>query len=105
MTKKKNKFDLGSLIHDGALKDGQTLVFVSDPSKKCRIEKQPNGEYKVKTVAKEPKTCTIHQFSVECLGMEPPDHASKWFRTEDSEGKKILYDLWHAGEDDYAQAA
>jgi hypothetical protein len=97
VSKKKNKFDLGHLVHDGALKDGQTLYFVSDAKKTCKIAKQPNGEYKV-VVGTE--TMTIHAFAQKCLGMDPPDHASKWFRTE---GGKTLYDLWHAN--DYVEAA
>jgi hypothetical protein len=97
VSKKKNKFDLGHLVHEGSLKDGQVLFFVSDPKKTCKIAKQPNGEYKV-IVDKE--TITIHAFAQKCLGMDPPDHASKWFRTE---GGTTLYDLWHAN--DYAEAA
>ncbi len=97
MSKKKNKFDLTHLVHDGTLKDGQTLLFVSDPSKTCRITKQPNNEYKV-LVGKE--TTTLHAFAVKCLGQEPPDHAAKWFRTE---GGKTVFELWHAA--DYAEAA
>jgi hypothetical protein len=97
MSKKKNKFDLGHLVHDGWLKDGQTLLFVSDPSKTCVVTRQPNGEYKV-TVARE--VMTLHAFAQKCLGQEPPDHASKWFRTEKGE---TLFDLWH--QDDYAEAA
>jgi hypothetical protein len=98
MSKKKNKFDLTHMVHDGTLKDGQNLFFVSDPKKSCKISKQPNGEYKV-IVNKE--VMTIHAFAQKCLGMDPPDHASRWFRTE---GGKTLYELWQA-EDDYAQAA
>lgn len=98
MSKKKNKFDLTSLVHDGLLKEGQTLYFVSDPAKTCVITKQPNHDFKV-VVGKE--TLTIHTFAQRCLGMDPPDHAAKWFRTADN---KILFDLWHAA-DDYADAA
>jgi len=97
MSKKKNKFDLTHLVHAGSLKDGQTLFFVSDPKKTCAIAKQPNGEYKV-VDGKE--TLTVHAFAQKCLGQEPPDHASKWLRTENG---KTLYDIWH--QDDYADAA
>jgi hypothetical protein len=97
MSKKKNKFDLTQLVHQGDLKDGQTLLYVSDPKKTCKVTKQPNNEYKV-TVGAE--TMTLHAFAQKCLGQEPPDHASKWVRTE---GGKTLYDLWHA--EDYAEAA
>ena len=98
MSKKKNKFDLTHLVHEGYLKDGQQLFFVSDPKKSCKVAKQPNGEYKV-IVGKE--TLTVHAFAQQCLGQDPPDHASKWFRREDG---KTLYELWHA-EEDYAAAA
>jgi hypothetical protein len=97
VSKKKNKFDLTHLVHDGSLKDGQTLFFVSDPAKKCTIVRQINGEYKVST-GKE--TLTVHAFVERCLGQEPPVHASKWLKTE---AGKVLYDIWHA--DDYAAAA
>ena len=94
---KKHKFDLTWLVHHGYPKDSQELFFVSDPSKSCKVAKQPNGEFKV-IVGKE--TMTVHAFSQKCLGMDPPDHASKWFRT--AEGK-TLYELWHA--EDYVEAA
>lgn len=98
MSKKKSKFDLTHLVHDGTLKDGQKLVYVSDPSKSCKIAKQPNGEYKV-TVG--PETMTIHAFAQHCLGQDPPDHATKWLRTEQG---TILYDLWHSTQE-YDSAA
>jgi hypothetical protein len=97
VSKKKNKFDLTYLVHQGDLKDGQTLYYVSDPKQACKITKQPNNEYKVQVGA---ETMTVHAFAQKCLGQEPPDHASKWVRTE---GGKTLYDLWHA--EDYAEAA
>ena len=98
MSKKKNKFDLTHLVHANHIKDGEKLFFVSDPSKTCQVAKQPNGEYKVKVGA---ETTTIHAFAQKCLGQEPPDHASKWFRTA---GGKTLFDIWHA-EQDEADAA
>jgi hypothetical protein len=98
VSKKKHKFDLTHIVHQGLLKDGQTLFFVSDPKKACKIAKQPNGEFKV-TVG--PETMTIHAFAQKCLGTEPPDHASKWLRTEQG---KTLYELWHA-EEEYQEAA
>jgi hypothetical protein len=97
VSKKKHKFDLTHLVHEGTLKDGQVLHFVSDANKTCKVAKQPNGEFKV-TVGAE--TTTLHAYAQKLLGMDPPDHASKWFRTSDG---KTLYDLWHA--DDYADAA
>jgi hypothetical protein len=97
VSKKKHKFDLTHLVHQGSLKDGQTLYFVSDSTKTCVVTKQPNHEYKV-VVGKE--TTTLHAFAQKLLGMEPPDHAAKWFRTQDN---KTLFDIWHA--DDYADAA
>jgi hypothetical protein len=98
MSKKKNKFDLNQLIHDGALKEGQTLFFVSDPAKTGKIVRQATGEFKIQVGA---ETITVHAFAQKCLGQEPPDHAAKWFRTE---AGKTLFDLWHQ-EDDYANAA
>lgn len=97
MSKKKNKFDLTYLVHQGYVKEGESLFFVSDPSKTCKITKQPNGEYKVEA---NKETLTIHAFAQKCLGQEPPDHASKWLRTQKG---TTLYDLWHA--EDYAEAA
>ena len=97
MSKKKNKFDLSHLVHDGVLKEGQTLVFVSDPTKNCKITKHPSGEYKV-MVGKE--MTTIHAFAQKCLGQDPPDHAAKWFRTESGH---TVFDLWH--QHDQSEAA
>ncbi|MGE0616502.1 MAG: hypothetical protein AB7P04_12780 [Bacteriovoracia bacterium] len=98
MSKKSKKFDLTALVHNEQLTEGQKLVFVSDPSKWCKVAKQPNHEFKVTDSQGVVKT--VHQFAMECLGQEPPDHAAKWLRTESG---KTLYDLWHA--DDYAEAA
>lgn len=102
MSKKKNKFDLTALVHDGSIKDGETVAFVSDPTKTAKVTKQPNGEYKLavgngKTV----ETLTVHAFAQRCLGQDPPDHATKWLKTTTG---KTLYEIWHADED-YAQAA
>ncbi len=99
MSKKRNKFDLTHLVHQGSLSDGQVLHFVSDPSKTCRISKQPNGEFKV--IVGKDTVMTIHAFAQQCLGQDPPDHASKWFRTQ---AGRTLFELWHS-EDDYAEAA
>lgn len=95
---KKKKFDLTYLVHQKYLNDGQVLYFVSDPSKTCTISKQPNGEFKVKSTG---ETTTIHAFAQKCLGTEPPEHASKWLRTE---AGKTLYEIWHA-EEDFTEAA
>ena len=97
MSKKKNKFDLTYLVHGGYLKENQNLCYVTDPTKICKIVKQPNGEFKVQQGA---NTMTVHAFAQQCLGQEPPDHASKWLRTEDGQ---ILFDIWHAERD--AEAA
>ena len=43
---------------------------------------------------------TVHAFAQKCLGQEPPDHASKWLRTDTG---RILFDLWHA--EQYEEAA
>ena len=77
MSKKKGKFDLGRLVHDGIVNDGQKLFFVSDPAKFCKVQKQPNGEFKV--VTHEGVTTTVHAFAQQCLGAEPPDHATRWY--------------------------
>lgn len=89
---KKKKFDLSNLVSSNRLKDGQSLFFVSDPSKSCKIVRHISGEYKVSANG---ETLTIHGFAQKCLGQEPPDHASKWLRTEDG---KTLYELWRADE-------
>lgn len=89
MSKKGKKFDLSHFVNTGDLKDGQTLFFVSDPSKTCKIARHPSGEYKVTVTPG--KFMTVHQFAAECLGGEPPVHATKWLKLEDG---KILYDLW-----------
>ena len=99
MSKKKGKFDLSHLVHDSYLKDGETISFVSDPSKTAIITKQPNGEFKLK-VGKE--TVTVHAFAQTCLGTEPPDHASKWFKAKSG---KTLYELWQLSLDSDQMAA
>ena len=100
MSKKKHKFDLTNIVHKGYLKEGESLYYVSDPTKSCTVVKIPNGEYKVK----KPNTAnpvTIFAYAQECLGMEPPDHASRWFRTAQG---KTLYELWQA-EEGFQEAA
>ena len=92
MSKKKGKFDLSALVHGGYVKDGDRLYFVSDPKKYCKVQKFPNGEYKVITGEKVVEWMTVHQFATRCLGIEPPDHATKWLR---SDSGKVLFDLWH----------
>lgn len=96
MSKKKHKFDLTHLVHAGVLKEGQTLMYVSDPKKTCKITKQPNGEFKVAVGS---ETMTIHAFAQKCLGQDPPDHASKWLKTENGQ---MLYDIWHAEDQEEA---
>lgn len=100
MSKKKNKFDLTSLVHDGCVKDGETIAFVSDPSKNAKVTKCPNGEYKL-TIGngKVVEIITVHAFAQRCLGQDPPDHASKWFKTPSG---KTLYELWHQDDEAYA---
>lgn len=97
MSKKKGKFDLTQLVHEGYLKEGQSIFFVSDPKKFGSLTKLPNGEFKVKVG---PNVTTLHAFATELLGMEPPGHASKWFR--DDKGT-TLYDFWQ--QDSYSEAA
>jgi hypothetical protein len=88
MSKKKNKFDLSHLVHDGFVKEGDTLFFVSDPAMTCVVKKMPNHEYKVECKT---EIMTIHQVAVKFLGQEPPDHACRWLRTNNG---KTLYELW-----------
>jgi hypothetical protein len=99
VSKKKNKFDLTHLVHQGSIKEGETLYFVSDPSKTCQVAKLPNGEFKI-IVPGEKAPTTIHAFAQACLGTEPPEHASRWVRNA---AGKTLYEVWHA--DDMAEAA
>mgnify|MGYP001612687913 CR=1 FL=1 len=47
MSKKKNKFDLTNLVHDGLVKEGDTLFFVSDPKLTCVVKKVHGHECKV----------------------------------------------------------
>lgn len=92
---KKNKFDLTTLVHDGYVKEGEKLYFVSDPTKTCTVTKMPNHEFKV--TVPEGKPCTIHAFAQTCLGSEPPNHASIWIRNATG---KSLYDLWSSAKDE-----
>jgi replicative superfamily II helicase len=97
MSKKKGKFDLTKLVHDGFLSEGQVLHFVSNPKFTCVVQKQPNNEYKVKT---EEGTTTLHAFAQKCLGQEPPNHATCWFANDK---EKTVYELWQISEE--AEAA
>jgi hypothetical protein len=85
---KKNKFDFSHLVSDKFIKDGEKISFVSDSNFFGFVTKQPNGEYKVKF---NNETTTLHAVATKLLGMEPPDHASKWFKAENG---KTLYELW-----------
>ncbi|MBI2605703.1 MAG: hypothetical protein HYW49_06445 [Deltaproteobacteria bacterium] len=85
---KKNKFDLTHIVHNGLLKDGEKVYFVSDPKFYATVCKLPSGEYKISVGS---ETMTVHAAVQKCLGQEPPDHASKWFRAENG---KTLYELW-----------
>ena len=88
MMSRKNKFDLTKLANIGLVKDGDPLLFVSDPSKKCFVHRSHHGEFKVLVNGSE---TTIHGFVGSCLGQEPPIHASKWLKLESG---RLLYDLW-----------
>lgn len=88
MSKKNTKFDLESLVKAGVVREGETLYFVSDPSKTCKVEKGGAHDYKVR-FGKD--LYTIHTVSQNWLGQDPPGHASKWIRNA---GGKTLYDLW-----------
>ena len=99
MSKKKGKFDLTKLVHDGALKDGEKLYFVSNPAFYAIVEKQPSHEYKLKT--HEGAITTVHAFAQQCLGTESPDHASRWFRNDKN---VLLYQIWQDDEDQQSAA-
>ena len=90
MSKKKNKFDLTALVHDGMVKEGETLYFVSDPKMTCMVKKMPNHEFKVEFKT---EVMTIHAVALKFLGQEPPDHACRWLRTNNG---KTLYELWQS---------
>lgn len=90
MSKKKNKFDLTHLVHDGLVKEGETLFFVSDPKFTCVVKKLPNHECKVEHKG---EVVTVHAISQKFLGTEPPDHASRWLRNSNG---KTLYELWQS---------
>ncbi len=90
MSKKKHKFDLAAMVHLGLLQEGQWLYFVSDPAQKAQLVKQAHHEFKLQVN----KECvTLHAFVQNALGTEPPDHATKWVRTEQGQ---IVFDLWRA---------
>jgi hypothetical protein len=99
MSKKKGKFDLTRLVHDGFLKDGEVLSFVSDPKITCTVQKQPNNEFKVKTVD---GTTTLHAFAQKCLGQEPPNHATFWFANATGETVYMIWQRSEESEDRYA---
>ena len=48
----------------------------------------PDHEFKVEY---NKEIYTIHAVAQKFLGTEPPDHASRWLRTESG---KTLYELW-----------
>jgi hypothetical protein len=98
MSKKKGKFDLTKLVHDGYVKDGETFSFVSDPTKQFTVQKQPNNEYKIKTSE---GTTTVHAYAQACLGQEPPNHASYWFKNSRGD---TLYQIWQLDNEDQQAA-
>ena len=93
MSKKKNKFDLTHLVHDGYVKEGETLYFISNPSMTCTVKKMPNHEFKVEHKG---EVFTVHAISQKFLGTEPPDHACRWLRNSSG---KTLYELWQTSID------
>ena len=88
MSKKSMKFDLANLVKQGLIKEGETLFFVSDPSKTCKVEKTGPHEIKVRQGK---DLFTVHTLAQSLLGQDPPVHASKWLRNS---AGKTLYDLW-----------
>lgn len=93
MSKKKGKFDLTRLVHDGYVKDGETFFFVSNPAFSATVQKQPSGEFKFFTVD---GVTTVHAFATKCLGTECPDHASRWFKNSKND---TLYQIWQLSEE------
>jgi hypothetical protein len=91
---KKNKFNLTNLVHQGLVKEGEKLVFVSDNSKIATIYKTVHHEYKLLVDKAE---LTVFQFVQACLGQEAPDHASKWLKTENG---ATLYELWQKNDEE-----
>lgn len=96
---KKKRFELTACVHQELISENEVLYFVSDPSKTITVSRQPNGEFKV-IFNKE--VTTLHAAAQALLGQEPPGHACRWFRNK---AGKTLYELWHAEEEDFAQAA
>lgn len=90
---KKNKFDLTHLVKDGLIKEGEKIYYVSDSKMFGVIKKHPGGEYKVEY---NKEFYTVHTFAQKCLQMDPPDHATKWFKTEKGQ---TLWDLWQVDND------
>ena len=92
MSKKKGKFDFTHIVKEGYLKENQKIYFVSDTTKFATVQKQPNGEFKIFA---DGATTTLHAFAQKCLGMDPPDHATKWFKAENG---KTIYEFWQESE-------
>lgn len=92
---RKGKFDLSDLVHAGAIHDGETLFFVSDPAKAGAVVKTPNGDYKLNC---EGEVISIHAAAQKFLGQEPPNHASQWLRND---GGKTLYQLWQSQNEEF----
>jgi len=86
---KKGKFDLSDLVHAGVLKEGEQIFFVSDPAQVASVTKV-NGDFKV---IFDGEPVSVHAAAQKCLGQEPPNHASQWFRNGSG---KTLFELWKA---------
>jgi len=92
---KKGKFDLAHLVSAGIVRDGETLYFVSDPSKSGAVARQANGDYKL---ACDGHAVSVHAAAQRFLGQEPPNHATQWIRN--GEGK-TLYQLWQSQNEEF----
>lgn len=99
MSKKKGKFDLTRLVHDGFVKEGDVFHFVSNPKITFKVIKHPAGEYKIEA---DEVTTTVHVFAQKCLGQEPPNHATCWFANAKGE---TLYQVWQHHEESESEAA
>ena len=93
---KKGKFDLGEMVAERRLWAGQEVFFVANPKLSAKVIYTEDYSHKGSwLLQREDRRMSVHQFACICLGMDPPDHATKWLRTESG---TTLYDLWHAEE-------
>lgn len=85
---KKGKFDLGALINEGLIQEGEKLFFVSDQTLSGSVVRHVNGEFRIDV---EGNALSPHAVTHRFLGQEPPTHASHWLKNEKGE---TLFSLW-----------